>query len=126
MLAQARATGLYDGLACADIGAFLAARPQAFDLAVAADVLVYFGDLDALFGAVRHALRPGGWFCCSTEAGDEAGYTLLPSNRYAHTLPDLQRLAAQHGFAVLEAERAVVRSENGAGIDGYLLVLQAH
>ncbi|MBD8530134.1 MULTISPECIES: tetratricopeptide repeat protein [unclassified Massilia] len=126
MLAQARATGLYDELACADIGAWLAPLAGTVDLAVAADVLVYFGDLDALFGAVRHALRPGGWFCCSTEAGEEAGYTLLPSNRYAHTLPYLQRLAAQHGFAVLEAVRAVVRSENGAGIDGYLLVLQAH
>lgn len=126
MLAQARATGLYDELACADIGAWLAPRTAAFDLAVAADVLVYFGDLDDLFAAVRHALRPGGWFCFSTEAGAEPGYTLLPSNRYAHTLPYLERLAGRHGFTVLEAERAVVRSENGADVEGHLLVLQAH
>lgn len=125
MLAQARATDLYDALACADIGAWLAERPQAFDLAVAADVLVYFGDLDALFGQVRAALRPGGWFCFSTEAGEGAAYTLLPSNRYAHALAYLERLASRHGFAVIDAERAVVRSENGSGIEGHLLLMRA-
>jgi predicted TPR repeat methyltransferase len=128
MLAQARATGLYDELACADIGAFLAARPQAFDLAVAADVLVYFGDLDALFAQVRGALRPGGWFCFSTEAGADAAdceYVLQPSNRYAHSLAYLRRLALAHGFALVEAQAAVVRSENGSEVAGHLLVLRA-
>ena len=128
MLEQARATALYDELACADIEAFLAARREAFDLVVAADVLVYFGDLDALFAQVRAALRPGGWFCFSTEsleAGALGDFVLLPSNRYAHTLPYLQRLAAHHGFALVEAERAAVRSENGMDVIGNLLVLRA-
>jgi predicted TPR repeat methyltransferase len=125
MLAQARATGLYDELASADIGAFLAERPQAFDLVVAADVLVYVGDLDGLFGQVRAALRPGGWFCFSTEAADEGDFRLLPSNRYAHALAYLERLAAAHGFAILEAERAALRSEHGAEVEGHLLVLRA-
>lgn len=131
MLAQARATGLYDELACADIGAFLAARPQAFDLAVAADVLVYFGDLDALFAQVRGALRTGGWFCFSTEAGAdpadfaEREYVLQPSNRYAHSLAYLRRLALAHGFTVAEAEAVAVRSEHGGEVAGHLLVLRA-
>ena len=125
MLAQAGATGMYDELVCADIGAFLATRRSAFDLVVAADVLVYFGDLDALFGQVRAALRPGGWFCFSTEAGEGGDVALLPSQRYAHALPYLERLAGAHGFALAEAGRAVVRSENGVAIDGHLLVLRA-
>lgn len=125
MLAQARADGLYDELACADIGDYLAAQPQAFDLVVAADVLVYFGDLDTLFGQVRAALRAGGSFCFSTEALDEGGFALLPSNRYAHSLAYLERLAAKHAFAVLEAAGATVRSEHGAEVRGYLLVLRA-
>lgn len=129
MLAQARAAGLYDELACADIGDYLAQHRQAFDLAVAADVLVYFGELDTLFGQVRAALRPGGIFCFSTEAlepGVEAGeFRLLPSNRYAHGLGYLERLAARQGFVVLEAESATVRSEHGADVSGHLLVLRA-
>ncbi|MGJ9416814.1 tetratricopeptide repeat protein [Massilia sp. CMS3.1] len=131
MLAQARAIKQYDELVCADIGSWLAGQARTFDLAVAADVLVYFGDLDALFAQVRAALHPGGWFCFSTEAG-EAGagcagfdYGLLPSNRYAHSLAYLQRLALEHGFALVEAEPAVVRSENGIGVDGHLLLLRA-
>jgi predicted TPR repeat methyltransferase len=125
MLAQTRAAGLYDELACADIGDYLAAHPQAFDLVVAADVLVYFGDLGTLFGQVRAALRPSGTFCFSTEALDGGEFVLLPSNRYAHSLAYLERLAAEHGFMVLEASSATVRSEHGADVMGYLLVLRA-
>jgi predicted TPR repeat methyltransferase len=124
MLEQARAGGLYDELVCADIDACLAERPQAFELVVAADVLVYFGDLQALFGAVRAALRPGGWFCFSTEAIEEGEFTLLPSNRYAHAPAYLERLAAAHGFTILDAERAALRSEHGAEVEGQLLVLR--
>ena len=130
MLAQARATGLYDELACADIGSYLDRHPQAFDLAVAADVLVYFGELDTLFGQVRGSLRAGGLFCFSTEALNEGAlhkedFALLPSQRYAHGLAYLERLAARHGFTVLEAQRAPVRSEHGLEIEGDLLVLRA-
>jgi len=125
MLAQARAAGLYDELACADIGDYLAAHPQAFDLVVAADVLVYFGDLDTLFGQVRAALRPGGTFCFSTEALEEGEFALLLSNRYAHGLAYLERLAARYGFVVLEADSTTVRSEQGADLTGHLLVLRA-
>ena len=125
MLAQARAAGLYDELVCADIGAYLDDRKAGFDLVVAADVLVYFGKLDTLFAQVRAALRPGGWFCFSTEAGAQSGYVLLPSSRYAHSLAYLQRLAREHGFELAEAEPAVVRNENGAGVSGCLVVLRA-
>jgi len=125
MLDQARAAGLYDELLCADIGTYLAQNPQAFDLAVAADVLVYFGALDTLFGQVRASLRAGGVFCFSTEALDEGDFMLLPSQRYAHGLAYLEQLAARHGFTILEAQRAPVRSDHGADIEGHLLVLRA-
>ncbi|MFC5511944.1 tetratricopeptide repeat protein, partial [Massilia jejuensis] len=128
MLEQARATGLYDELARADIGAWLEARADDLDLVVAADVLVYFGPLETLFAQVRRALRPGGWFCFSTEAIEaDAGpdHVLLPSSRYAHSPDYLRRLARERGFVTVEAERAVVRSEDGAGVAGHLLVLRA-
>jgi predicted TPR repeat methyltransferase len=124
MLDRARETGLYDELACADIGDFLAPRANAFDLVVAADVLVYFGDLAALFAQVRAVLRPGGWFCFSTEAAESGDFALLPSNRYAHSLAYLRRLAEEHRFALVEAEHAAVRSENGVEVSGNLLLLR--
>ncbi|WP_229425697.1 hypothetical protein [Massilia sp. Se16.2.3] len=78
---------------------------------------------------MRAALRPGGWFAFSTEKlGDASGggeYALQPSNRYAHALGYLEGLAAQNGFVVLESLEEAVRSENGRGVIGHLLVLRA-
>jgi predicted TPR repeat methyltransferase len=128
MLDKAADLGLYDELACADIVAWLAERPDlSCGLAVAADVLVYLGDLAPLFARVRHALRAGGLFAFSCEAleRDDAGrgYAMLPSNRFAHALDYVTRTAQAAGFAVLATERAVLRRDHGRDVDGYLIVL---
>jgi predicted TPR repeat methyltransferase len=78
MLDKAAERKLYDELACADLTGYLAGREGAYDLAVAADVFVYIGDLAPVFRAVHAALRPGGRFCFSVEAGDGADYVLRP------------------------------------------------
>lgn len=123
MLHKATERGLYDELACADLTSYLAGREGAFDLAVAADVFVYIGDLAPVFRAVHAALRPGGRFCFSVEAGDGADYVLRPSNRYVHTPAYLQRLAAETGFTVLASQAIEARQENGAPIAGHALLL---
>jgi predicted TPR repeat methyltransferase len=127
MLDKAADLGLYDGLVCADIVAWLAERPASCDLAVAADVLVYIGDLAPLFARVRHALRAGGLFAFSCEAlgDDERGFALQPSNRYAHVLDYVQRTAQAAGFDVIVTERAVLRQDHGRDIDGHLVLLRA-
>jgi len=123
MLDKAAERQLYDELACADLTGYLADREGAFDLAVAADVFVYIGDLAPVFRAVHAALRPGGRFCFSVEAGDGADYVLRPSNRYAHTPSYLQRLAGETGFTVLASQAISAREENGAPIAGHALLL---
>ncbi len=124
MLDKARAAGLYDSLACADITAFLADCHGAYDLVVAADVFVYFGELAAVFAQVRAALRPGGVFCFSTETCAGEGFVLQASNRYAHAGAYLRALAAAQGFDILLLEAAPLRSENGAAIVGQVAVLR--
>lgn len=123
MLDKAAERNLYDELACADLTGYLAGRDSAYDLAVAADVFVYIGDLAPVFRAVHAALRPGGRFCFSVEAGDGADYVLRPSNRYAHTPDYLQRLAAETGFTVLASQAIEARQENGAPIAGHAMLL---
>jgi len=123
MLDKAAERGLYDELACADLTGYLAGHEGAYDLAVAADVFVYIGDLAPVFRAVHAALRPGGRFCFSVEAGAGADYTLRPSNRYAHTPAYLQRLATETGFTVLASQAIEARQENGAPIAGHALLL---
>lgn len=125
MLDKARATGLYDRLACADIVSFLAQESAAFDLVVAADVFVYFGDLSEVFAQVARVLRPGGAFCFSTETCDGEGFVLQASNRYAHSSAYLRALAAAQGLQVASLEACALRSENGAPIVGQVAVLRA-
>lgn len=123
MLDKAAERCLYDELTCADLTGYLSGREGAYDLAVAADVFVYIGDLAPVFRAVHAALRPGGRFCFSVEAGDGADYVLRPSNRYAHAPDYLQRLAAATGFTVLASQAIEARQENGAPIGGHALLL---
>ena len=123
MLDKAAERGLYDQLARADLVAYLDGRHAAWDLALAADVFVYIGDLGPVFASVWRALRPGGRFCFSVEAGDGADYALRPSNRYAHSQAYLERLAASTGFHILAAEPLEARQENGAPIAALALIL---
>jgi predicted TPR repeat methyltransferase len=123
MLDKAAERGLYDELACEDLTSYLDHRAADCDLAVAADVFVYIGDLAPVFQAVHRALRANGRFCFSVEAGDDADYTLRPSKRYAHSRDYLERLAAATGFTILAVEALTARQENTAPIDALALIL---
>lgn len=124
MLARAQDLGLYDELLHADLTAALAGPPARFDIAVAADVFVYIGDLDAVFAATAAALRPGGLFAFSVEAGEGADFQLNPRRRYAHSLAYLQRLAAAHGFGVESATQSVIRKEDDEPVNGLLVIMR--
>jgi predicted TPR repeat methyltransferase len=144
MLARAARHGLYDRLVCAELVGFLSDRREhgTADVAVAADVFVYIGDLSAVFAALRLALRPGGLLVFSVEAMEEGedgdgraddcrddraedrSYRLLPSNRYAHTAAYLRRLAGRHGLTVMAIDTCAGRRENGVAIPAYAVTMR--
>jgi predicted TPR repeat methyltransferase len=126
MLAQAQQRGLYDELVRGELVELLLARPAGYDALVAADVLVYLGDLEPLFRAARGALRPRGLFAFTVEANREAGVDvrLQPTRRYAHAAAYVQRLAAAHGFIELGLSDGVLRCQSGEDISGHIVVLQ--
>jgi len=111
MVEKARARGLYDALAVDEIGRYLAGMPQAYTLAVAADVLIYFGDLAPVFAAVAASLKPAGLFAFTVEARPGADYQLTESGRYAHDDGYVRRTAEAAGFEVLRATDETVRKE---------------
>jgi len=123
MIAKAQARGTYDELHVGEMNAFLASRPAAFDVALAADVLVYVGDLQPLFAAVRRALRPGGLWAFSVEGHDGPGYLLRATRRYAHSAAYLREAA--HGFDVVVLEETMIRREAREPVTGYVAVLRA-
>jgi predicted TPR repeat methyltransferase len=126
MLEMAGQRGLYDQLACADLTAFVAQQAaSSVDLVVATDVFIYVGALEAVFAATQHAMRAGGLFAFSLEISEDADLVLRPTRRYAHSVSYIERLAAQHGFAVATLEPSVIREEGGQAQNGFLVVLRA-
>ena len=121
MLAKAAERGDYDTLVQAEAEAFLRASPAGFDLIFATDVLIYFGDLVALFEAAAQALAPGGVLAVSTELG-ETGWSLLPSARYAHG-EDHVLLAAAPAFEIVERADIALRRDATTVTSGRLYVM---
>jgi predicted TPR repeat methyltransferase len=124
MLDKARARGDYDVLDCAEIGAWLTGRAAAFDLVVAADVLVYFGDLAPLMGQVSAVLHPDGWFVSSIEMHPGDGFVLQASSRYAHALAYVEATGLDAGLRVHATSAVVLRHDRGQPVHGHVMVLQ--
>ena len=123
MAEQARARGVYDSVVVGDLVSEMAGRFQQYDLVIAADVLIYLGDLAPVFSVAHDALRVSGHFAFTVERGPGEGYTLQPTGRFAHAEPYLRRLAAEHGFSVTLLEPTVTRREKGEPVPGLLCVL---
>jgi predicted TPR repeat methyltransferase len=125
MLAQARATGLYDALHEAELVRFLRGRAAgAADLVVAADVFVYMADLGDAFRQSHRVLNPGGALAFTVQAHAGEGVILGADARYAHGEAYLRDLAAAAGFAVVLFEAVSTREDRGAPVPGFLAVLE--
>ncbi|HEY1736776.1 MAG TPA: methyltransferase domain-containing protein [Methylovirgula sp.] len=130
MIAEARRKNIYDALHAENIADFLDASPAASaDLLLAADVLVYIGDLDPLFRRTHRTLSANGLFAftvqtTSSEEPNATGFRIGGDLRYSHE-PDYVEAAAQrNGFAVLALERAPTRREAGVDVPGLVVLLQ--
>jgi predicted TPR repeat methyltransferase len=121
MIARSRTRGIYDSLAVAEAVAFLAAAPPGrADLIVAADVLVYLGDLTPVFAAAARALAPEGWIVFSLEASEGEGFRLGAGMRFAHAKSHVEAAAARAGFRALALAPAWARREAGREVAGWI------
>ncbi|CAL1239728.1 tetratricopeptide repeat protein [Candidatus Methylocalor cossyra] len=124
MLGKARGRDVYDRLVEGELTAFLAQSPASYDLLIAADTLVYFGNLQTFAERALRALRPGGAAVFTVErAGEEQveGYRLQPHGRYTHRGDYLDRVLGGAGF-LLSREAVYLRQECGVPVQGWLVV----
>jgi predicted TPR repeat methyltransferase len=124
MLAKARERGIYDTLALGELTAFLMQQtPNAYDIAVSGDTLVYFGPLEAVFAGAARVVRPGGYFLFTLERLDDPGadHRLMPYGRYRHAPSYVAAALAKAGFAC-ELSDVVLRKEALADVEGLLAV----
>src|SRR6185295_18442801 len=84
MIAVARSRNFYDRLEVAEATEWLDSGGEKFDLIVACEVLVYFGDLHGVTRSVARRLIGGGAFVFTVERSDQPGYHLTDTGRYTH------------------------------------------
>jgi predicted TPR repeat methyltransferase len=127
MLAEAARRGQYRRLVQADVvaGTWSLAMTERYDLVLAADVLVYLGDLAALLQAVRAALAPGGLFGFTVQAGEGTGYRIGEDMRFHHSEAYLRAAAAAAGFGVARLAAASTRQDGGRDVAGLVAIFQA-
>jgi predicted TPR repeat methyltransferase len=134
MIEQARAKRLYAELREADIVEDLKRdSDQYWPIIIAADVVVYFGELEELFCLVSERLEANGWFLFSIEdlLPDHDG--VVPGNgswalhrlgRYAHTSEYVHECLEKAGFRTLQIDRQPMRQEAGIGVPSMLIVAE--
>ncbi|MGN7955709.1 class I SAM-dependent DNA methyltransferase [Agrobacterium tumefaciens] len=134
MLAKAEEKGLYHYLGQADLsleaeasGLFTTTLAEhRADLVAAADVMMYLGSLEAVMPLVSALLRPSGFFAFSVEdAGDEDGFILRESLRYAHSKSYVTDLLERTGFSLLEIRKTTIRKDAGKPLSGILFLARA-
>jgi predicted TPR repeat methyltransferase len=123
MLVHAKEKNVYHALVKDELTDYLRDNSEAFDLIVAADTLVYFGDLESVLAAAARALRPKGLLVFTLEhVGGEADvdYRLELNGRYSHAGAYVDRVLA---FAGLQPEiaHAELRMESGAPVAGLVI-----
>lgn len=131
MLSKAAIRAVYDQLNCGELTQWLAECTQQFDVAVAADVLCYFGELRPVFRNVRQVLRPGALFSCTLEkspdvppgsCADRAPFILRAHGRYQHDAVYVEAALKSAGLAVLSLTTDVLRYERRDAVTGLVIV----
>jgi predicted TPR repeat methyltransferase len=123
MVALAQGKGLYHRLETGELVAFLASQPAASaDLVLAADVLVYLGDLAPVFTTSCRALCTGGLLAVTVQVSAEADIMLGADKRFAHSEGYLRRITAEAGLSLVSLEPAVTRQDGDRAVAGLVLV----
>lgn len=123
MIAEAKRKAIYDQLTVADVETFLAAQGRDYDLLIAADVLVYFGDLAAVFRGAKWKLRQGGWFLFTVEKNSGSGFALGPKRRYRHSADYIRETAMETGLDCIGLIDCSPRKDAGEPVAGFAAAL---
>jgi predicted TPR repeat methyltransferase len=123
MLDAARTRGIYSVLVEADIEAALDSEGPRYDLILAADTLVYLGDLGRVFRGAAQRLDARGFFLFTLEKKPGRCYALGPKRRYRHSENYVWREAARAGLEVMAVLACEPRSEAGSPVEGLAVAL---
>lgn len=127
MIEKAKRLDLYRSLRVCDLAEVASpAGPQAgaYDLVLAADALVYCGDLAPAFAAAAHAMTERALFAFTIEALDGDGYRLGEALRYQHSRVHVDTAVDAAGLEVAYRADCVTREEKDVPAPGQVVVLR--
>jgi predicted TPR repeat methyltransferase len=122
MLNKAAAKEIYDELHQEDLVTTLGRYDADIDLAIAADVFIYVGDLQPTFVALATALRTGGRLAFSIEDAQSGTFVLRDTGRYAHSKRWVNHVATEAGLTMEWTRAVTIRKEGDEEIRGHLIV----
>jgi predicted TPR repeat methyltransferase len=124
MIEAARRRGIYSELFLNDLESHLAVPGLAYDLILAADTMIYLGDLRPTFSGVAEHLAPDGLYVFAVEAKDNAGWEQTPANRFRHGLDYLRAEAERVRLEFVDSIDCELRSEASVPVPGYTVALR--
>jgi predicted TPR repeat methyltransferase len=116
--------GIYDELILGDLEPFLASRGTSYDLMLAADTMIYLGNLAPTFVGAASRLEPGGHFLFAVERKEGEGWEQTPDNRFAHSLSYVREEAERQGLDFVDAMECVLRTQNEGPVAGLAIALR--
>ena len=123
MVEEARRLAIYDRLDVAAIADGLAARSAAsHDLILAADVLVYVGDLAPVMALAARVLTRGGLFAFTLQHGAAAPVVLGDDLRFAHSPGHARASLGDAGLTPLHVAEVSTRRDAGRDVPGLVVV----
>ena len=122
MIEKAEKKQVYTQLFQEDLFSISTLNIPSVDLIIAADVLVYIGDLAPLFEISAHKITQGGYFLFSVEECAE-GFSLGSEARFSHSLSHIQS-ALPSSMTIIATKRAPLRKNNDEWVEGLLVLAQ--
>jgi predicted TPR repeat methyltransferase len=118
MLEQAKQRDIYTELHHSELTAFLSDLDRQFDLIIACDTFIYFGDLNRVLELAEKHLAPGGVIAFSVERDDDHNpFRLTDNGRYVHHPDHVSAVADRLDLVIVDQSTEFLRMEYGQEVE---------
>ncbi len=126
MIDAASARAIYSELILGDLEVLLPAPGRSYNLILAADTMIYIGDLRPTFKGVARRLEHGGFYLFAVERKDGEGWEQTPLHRFAfHSESYLRGLRqVTPGWISSTSWRANCETKRSAPVPGFAVALR--
>jgi predicted TPR repeat methyltransferase len=124
MIEAARTRGLYDDLILGDLETVLHAPGPSYELILAADTMIYLGDLASTFSGVAKRLEADGFYIFAVESVADGEWQQTPANRFRHGTAYIKAEAERASLIFIDAMDCTLRFEANTPVAGLAVALQ--